>query len=273
MGTYLSENNYWNDLYKGFNLSGLMFRITSFLNRIPLLQNYSYFFLWKVILEKFLPHNASLNILEVGSAPGYNLIDFHRKMGYKPYGVEYTTSGVEINRKLFQLNNIDPENVILNDFLSEDFLKEYSNRFDIVSSFGFIEHFDKPEIIIQNHLRLLKHGGILLIQIPNLSGINNKLSHFFNKEILAIHNLQIMNYASFTGLFNNGDIEPIFCGYYGTFNFGLYNAKGWWKSLLLKLCNIFQLILNMFLRLFLGRKGSENKNLSPYLLFIGRKTG
>lgn len=273
MGTYLSDNNYWNDLYKGFRLSAFINKITSFLSSVPFLQNYSYFFLWKVIFPKYLHQNPSLSIMEVGSAPGYNLIDFHKKFGYLPFGVEYTTSGAGINRKLFRSNNINPENVILNDFLSEDFLNEFSNRFDIVSSFGFIEHFDHPEMIIQNHLRLLKPGGILVIQIPNLSGMNNKFSYFFNKEILAIHNLHIMNKECFVSLFDTATADPLFCGYYGTFNFGLYNAKGWWKYVLLKLCNIFQLLLNIFFRIFLGRKGYENKNISPYLLFIGRKSG
>jgi SAM-dependent methyltransferase len=271
MGTNLSENNYWNSLYKGFSLSGLSNKITSFLNKVPFLQNYAYYLLWKIILPKHLHRDPSLCILEVGSAPGYNLIDFHNKMGFNPFGVEYTSAGAAINRKLFELHNIDARNLIQNDFLSEDFLHEYANSFDIVSSFGFIEHFDDPGDIVQKHLRLLKKGGILIVQIPNLSGFNYRLSHFFNKEVLDIHNLSIMNEESFKSLFNSTTTVPLFCNYYGTFNFGLYNAKGWWRVFLLKVCNLFQLLLNVFFRLFLGSKGSESKNLSPYLLYIGRK--
>jgi len=272
MGTNLSEKNYWNGLYTGFNLSGISNRILTFLNSVPLLQNYSYFQLWKVILKKYLPADDSLTVLEAGSAPGNNLIDFHNKWGYNPFGVEYTPLGAEINRKLFEKNDINTENVIFQDFLSEDFLNEYANRFDIVSSFGLIEHFNNPEQIIQHHIDILKPGGILLIQIPNLSGINYKLSYFFNKDILDIHNLNIMHPDRFSALFNNAGVSSVFCGYYGTFNFGLYNARGFWKMLLLKCCNIFQLILNVLFRIFFARKGFENKNTSPYLIFIGRKS-
>jgi 2-polyprenyl-3-methyl-5-hydroxy-6-metoxy-1,4-benzoquinol methylase len=44
-----------------------------------------------------------------------------------------------------------------------------------VISFGFIEHFDNPENVIQKHLDLLKPGGILIVGVPNFTGIHGIL--------------------------------------------------------------------------------------------------
>ena len=119
-------------------------------------KSYTSLLLWDVVLPKFIKHNNTAKVIEVGSAPGKNLIKWHKLFGHIPFGVEYTEVGTEINRKLFVQNNLDPENIIQADFLSEDFLNSNSEKYDVVYSMGFIEHFDNPALIVQNHLKILK---------------------------------------------------------------------------------------------------------------------
>jgi predicted SAM-dependent methyltransferase len=38
----------------------------------------------------------------------------------------------------------------------------------VVLSAGFVEHFDKPELVFEKHCDLLQNGGFLIIVLPNL---------------------------------------------------------------------------------------------------------
>ena len=50
--------------------------------------------------------------------------------------------------------------------------QKIKNYFDIVLSYGFIEHILPPEKAIQLHLDLVKKGGYIVIQLPRFKGYN-----------------------------------------------------------------------------------------------------
>ncbi len=228
--------------------------------------------LWNVIYKNHLPKKAGAKVLEVGSAPGDFLVRLSETFEFVPYGIEYSDKGVNLNRQVFAENNINPNNVIHGDFLSDEFHKRYAGYFDMVISRGFIEHFTDAKSIVEKHLNLLAKGGVLVISIPNLRGFNYLLARMFHKEVLAMHNLTIMRKQEFKELFDRQRLSPLFCNHYGTFNFGLFNARD--NSLsqwLLGLCMKFQVTLNFAFRLLLGEKGAESSSFSPALIFIGVK--
>jgi len=235
-------------------------------------RSYADYLLWDVIYKKFMPKIKGAKVLEVGSAPGNNLVRLSKRFGFIPYGVEYSESGVEINRKVFISNNINPDNVIQADFLSDDFQKQYNSYFDIVMSAGFIEHFEDVGDIIEKHINLLTEDGYLIVSIPNLRGANYVWQWILNRELLPMHNVDIMQKRKFSQIFDKVCLSTLFCDYYGTFNFGLFITKG--NSPLrfvLTSCKILQLILNMVFRLLFRKGGAESRLFSPYLLFIGMK--
>lgn len=232
--------------------------------------SYTNYLLWDVVLPQFIKQNYTAKVIEVGSAPGKNLVKWHKQFGHIPFGVEYTESGTEINRKLFVQNNLDPENIIKADFLSEEFLNLNSEKYDFVYSMGFIEHFDDPEIVIFNHLKILKTGGILFISIPNLKGLYGFLLKIFYPEILKIHNLNIMELHSFKKLFEyQVNLEFLYCNYKGTIDLNILQFGKF--KVLNKFSHYFQMILNFFCKILFGKKGFETKQSSPYIIFIGRK--
>lgn len=274
----LTEREHWDSLYRqrtsGKSIGSLKAKLKLLVTGIfgKYIHNYSDYFLWEVLFNKYLPKTNGLKILEAGSAPGTTLVRFHYAYGFIPYGVEYSDEGAALNRVAFASNNIDIDNVIHADFFSDIFQNQYKQFFDIVLSVGFIEHFTEVEDVITKHLNLLKQGGYLIIIIPNLRGINGKLANLFNKNIMAMHNTAIMQKKEFTKLFNEEFLSTIYCNYYGTFNFGLFNTQK--KSplrYLLSICKMFQLLLNIFFHLLLGNKGAEHPSLSPYLIYIGTR--
>jgi len=259
MAEKLTKKEYWESIYRKDNRFG--FSMPGFLKTVC----YSERILWDGIYPKYLPQKSGLKILEVGSAPGGNLIKFRQRFGYEPYGVGYSSKGAEINKKKFEAAGINQDNnVIFADFLSDSFQQKYRGAFDIVYSRGFIEHFSEPKEIVEKHLNVLASGGYLTVIIPNLNGLNFFLQRLFNKQVIAMHNLKIMEKTKFSDLFHGDKLEESYCNYFGTFNFGLFRDRR-------KIFDCLQWQLNLVLPLFFGKKGFESKFFSPYLIYIGRK--
>lgn len=237
--------------------------------------SYSEMIFWK-ITESYLPKGNS-KILEVGSAPGIKLIEFNKEMSYEPYGMDYSFHGCELNREVFKLNNCNPKNVFQVDFFSKEFQNKYKNYFDVVTSFGFIEHFDNVEEIIKNHCNLLKEGGYLIITIPNFKGINLALANFFSgKSLIEMHNTDIMEIETFKNLFDNAEIDQLYCNYYGIFNFDLiyYKRHNIFKTLLYSVFFWMNIGLNVLFKFLFKLNFSnnlENRKFSPFIIFIGKK--
>lgn len=272
----LIQREYWNTIYKDRkpneykNKPNFLRRKIAMSLRKVWKGNYSSYLFWNVICNKYMPR-AELKILEIGSAPGTKLIKFHQLFGYIPYGVDYSEEGIRLNRQLFLNHYIPLDNLIYEDFLSHDFQAQYKEVFDIVVSRGVIEHFRNPKVAIEGHINLLKRGGYLLIIIPNIRGINYFLFSFFNRNFIKHHNLNIMDKHSFSLLFDNKKLQVMYCDYYGTFNFGLFNTKNLYKISILKSCHYIQILLDIIFYLLFRDKGFEHPLFSPYLIFIGRK--
>src|SRR6266513_2974678 len=200
----LTEEAYWDSQYEPAASSvaptppartkGLLGRLRGPRLR-DLVQDYREHLVWNVLYPRYLPRRAGAKLLEVGSAPGTHLVQVHKSYGFDCYGVEYTPRGAELNRKVFRLNGLDPANVIHADFFSPEFQTRYRGYFDIVLSRGFIEHFRDVDRVLSAHLNVIAPGGMLAVTIPNLRGINYGLAWFFCKELLPLHNLDIMNGA------------------------------------------------------------------------------
>jgi 2-polyprenyl-3-methyl-5-hydroxy-6-metoxy-1,4-benzoquinol methylase len=129
----------------------------------------------------------SKTALEVGCAPGKWMVFLKEEMGYTPHGCEYVHSAAEATKRNLEMNNIHGAKVIEEDFISYDFGEQ---KYDLIVSFGFIEHFDNPGYIIHKMKYLLKPNGILIVGIPNFNGLN----YYFAKGagLLPNHNLRVM---------------------------------------------------------------------------------
>ena len=240
--------------------------------RMASIGNYDDFLLWEAILPKYLGGRAGQALVEIGSAPGDFLVRVSRRFGVEPHGVEYSPVGAELNRAAFVEAGLDPSRVIEEDFFAPGLRERYAGAFDVAISRGFIEHFANPTDAIRRHLDLLRVGGLLIISIPNLRGANFLLSWLFDRKVLAMHNLAIMTRERFAQLFASEPVEPLWCAYYGTFNFQLVNARpdaplrpilvGAWRC---------QPVLNTIFHTVMGRRPLESGWSSPNLIFVGVK--
>jgi cyclopropane fatty-acyl-phospholipid synthase-like methyltransferase len=206
-----------------------------------------------------LPKDAQLNALEIGSAPGLHLLMLKDKFGYAPYGIEYTEAGAQVNRRLFVQHGLDPAHVIQADLFSPMVVEQYAEHFDVVASFGFVEHFDDVRHVIKCHLDLLKDDGWLIVQIPRLTGLNYWVARLFNRDTLAMHNLSIMQKTAFQELFTGLPVQQHVCDYVGVVKLQLClpQVVGGWKGTLINAVKNVQMLLNIILHWLFPRAGGS----------------
>lgn len=136
------------------------------------------------------------DVFEVGCAPGKWLAFIVKTFGMKANGIEYSEAGMEATRRNFEILNLPIDTIIAGDF----FAVTPEPRFDVVMSYGFIEHFDDPDVVVARHAAWVKPGGILIIGVPNFNGIYKPLQKILDQSILDKHNLKTMRLDYFNGL-------------------------------------------------------------------------
>lgn len=226
--------------------------------------------LWDCIIFPLLREKGLNTAIEIGSAPGYNLIELAKGIGVTPFGIEYTQEGALVNRALFAKFGYDPGNVRCDDFFSAE-VDSLRNQFDLTLSFGFIEHFDNPGQVVERQIDLCKPGGYAIIVIPNIRGIYSLWSKLFDPRVLATHNLALMKpgvfFATCAAVPN---FEIVFKGYSGVFEYGLLTHNETFLGRLgVSVMRRLGPALEWLDRSLMRRIGLGSP---PYLLVVGRKT-
>lgn len=129
-----------------------------------------------------------MHILEIGFAPGKLLSWTGGVLGAHVAGLDYSATGIRTATELFKKIGLK------GDLRCEDVFHTTfePGRFDVVCSFGLIEHFDDPREIVRRHVMLAKPGGVVVVTVPNYGGIYGRIQRYFDAQSLDIHNLNIM---------------------------------------------------------------------------------
>jgi 2-polyprenyl-3-methyl-5-hydroxy-6-metoxy-1,4-benzoquinol methylase len=224
MKEYITEKEYWDDFWE--------------MTTLP--QTVDYNFSNDRVIADFVKKNipagfSTKKALEIGCAPGKWMVFLAKELDYVPEGCEYLRSAVITTEKNLTMNGLNDPKIHEGDFLKFDFGEQ---KYDLVLSLGFIEHFADPESVIEKMTKILNHHGILVIGIPKFSGIN----YFFAKQVdrtiknklLPRHNLKIMNCNFFREISNIFSLKPIKISCVGAFEPALYdisNSPLWFKGI------------------------------------------
>jgi SAM-dependent methyltransferase len=175
-------------------------------------------------------------IFEIGCAPGKWIGHLAKINGLVPSGIEYTDRGLQATHENFEMLQIQPGTIMSGDFFSIEPYRE----FDIVMSLGFIEHFEDTAAVVQRHLLWLKKGGLLILGVPNFSGLNRIIQNHLDSSLLDKHNLEIMNTVFFENLATEFGLQKISIDYLGSFEPDLPIPK-------VRFGNTVQLFIKLFL--------------------------
>jgi len=115
--------------------------------------------------QKYLNIVSSLGLkngklLDIGAATGF-FMNLAKKRGFQVKGVELSDFAAKIARD----KDLD---VVTGDLLSGNFLGE---SFDVITMFDVLEHVPDPKKLISEASRILKKGGLLLINTPDAQSL------------------------------------------------------------------------------------------------------
>jgi SAM-dependent methyltransferase len=138
-------------------------------------------------LEEVAPVRRGDTVMEVGCAPAKWLGFYGERFGAYVEGIEYSAKGASLSQA-----NLDALGMS-GRIHHADFFTVAPTQYDLVLSFGFIEHFDDLDSVFARHLEFVRPGGRLIIAVPNFSGVNRVLQQLADPAYLELHNLRAMS--------------------------------------------------------------------------------
>lgn len=167
------------------------------------------------LIRNYIPSNKEGHCLEIGSFPGPFLAAFG-DLGYTLSGIDFHPGNEKELPEWLQRQGYKTGK-----FSSTDFFSVVPEPiYDVVCSFGFIEHFTNYQSVIADHAAFLKPGGLLLITTPNFAGgIQYWLHKNFDAKNLSHHNIESMQPMAWRNQLEQKHFEVIFSGYTGNFWF------------------------------------------------------
>ena len=123
-------------------------------------------------------------LIEVGCGNSVYLSYFSKRFGFQPEGLDYSEFGCEQTRRILQRDQVT--GIIHHGDLFHP-TPELLARFDVVCSFGVVEHFQNTVEVIGKIAAFLKPGGIMITTIPNLTGPTGWLQRWMNRPVYDIH--------------------------------------------------------------------------------------
>jgi len=216
--------------------------------------------------KKNLPHRKGLRFLELGCYPGRYPWYFDKFFGYRVSGMEYIESCCEQTRKLLDSCGVRGEIIHADIF---DFQPGAGHPlWDVVASFGLIEHYKDLRAVVARHVDFLKAGGYLLLVVPNHQGIYGKILRKVSPELHRIHRI-LSREEIVQAVEADSRTEILEAGYYGLPGLGHTGIRERLKQANPYLRFLGRIII--FTIENLGRLLPRSPALSPFIAVVARK--
>ncbi|MHB1566953.1 MAG: class I SAM-dependent methyltransferase [Acidiferrobacter sp.] len=124
------------------------------------------------------------NFLEIGCGNSAWLPYFAKEFGFNVSGLDYSDSGCENAKEILKRANIAGNVVKANLFRPPS---DMEGIYDIVFSFGLVEHFTDTAGCLRACAAFVRPGGLMITMIPNLTGIPGFLQRYFGRDIYDVH--------------------------------------------------------------------------------------
>lgn len=179
---------------------------------------------WLAFQRSVLPREQGLRLLEVGCAASRWLPIYANDFSYRVTGIDFDRVGCELARRTLAEHDAVGE-VLCEDFFS--FCASLQERFDVVVSYGFVEHFDGREVA---HAlgACLRPGGTLFATVPNLHGVPGLLG-FTCENWRSTHVPYTLE--QLTQVFEEANFEGVTAAYASGYGVPVPRPRGWRKAL------------------------------------------
>lgn len=202
----LTDQNYWEKYYsKSITQKNQISTIVSEYNQY-----------WDILLSNN-ETNPPKTIIEIGGYPGRYLAYLSDKYNLTPTCLDFNSDKSKIEESMHSFG-VENYNIIQAD------IYEYvpKEKYDIVISNGFIEHFENYDKILDKHKLFLKDGGTMLVMIPNKRWLRKWYGYLVDYKNLKAHNLKCMKKSTFTDFAKRSGLQLVCLDYFSGFPFSVH---------------------------------------------------
>jgi 2-polyprenyl-3-methyl-5-hydroxy-6-metoxy-1,4-benzoquinol methylase len=212
---------------------------------------------------------SSMELAEVGCAQSVYLPYFAKQFGFKVCGIDRSEMGCDRARAILEREGVKGE-VYCGDFFSLP--PHLTARFDVVVSFGVVEHFEPAAEAVRAMVRLLRPEGRMFTNIPNLTGIL-RCQKLFDRDIYDAH--VALTREGLASAHRDAGLEVESCDYFLPVSLNVFNLERWPRHFLYWLATrsftalsraVWLVDENVF-------RLPQNRWTSPYISCVGRKPG
>ena len=210
------------------------------------------------ILAKLIKENGIKSAVELGGFPGYYSIYLKKYEHLDTTLFDYYVHEGLVKQLLAKNGLQDGDIKIIE---ADLFNYTPAEKYDMVLSFGLIEHFSDTKAIINTHLQFLKPGGTLFITLPNFTGVNGWVQRKFDLDNYNKHYIDCMNPAFLAESCKQLGLKNIESYYHGKYTVWLENREQ--KSGIVK-----ALVKGIWIGIKVASKltSKQSKALSPYIV-------
>jgi 2-polyprenyl-3-methyl-5-hydroxy-6-metoxy-1,4-benzoquinol methylase len=174
-------------------------------------------FFRSVFSDKVTQNNK---LLEIGCARSLWLPYFAKEFGFKVYGIDYSEVGCQQALQLLSNEGVEGR-IVCGDFFSPP--ESMIGEFDVVISFGVLEHFQDTQGCISAFSKYLKRKGIMITTTPNLIGLIGLIQKSINRNVFDIH--VPLSPENILEAHQKNKLESVSCNYFLFANFSVLNVE------------------------------------------------
>jgi len=139
----------------------------------------------RFFVEQLAPlASPEATLIEIGCGRSQLLPYFAQHFGLRVAGLDYSAVGCEKARRILERDGITGD-IFCGDLWTFDAFP--APGYDIVFSFGLVEHFEDTPAVIRRLARFARPGGAVLTLIPNMRGAVGALQKMLSRKIYDIH--------------------------------------------------------------------------------------
>jgi 2-polyprenyl-3-methyl-5-hydroxy-6-metoxy-1,4-benzoquinol methylase len=161
------------------------------------------------------------DLLEIGCARSEWLPYFSRRFGLRVHGLDYSDVGCRQAEVALQMAGV-PGEIRHGDMFAPPV--DWLGRFDVVMSWGLVEHFEDTGAALGAVARFARPGGLVLTVVPNMVGTVGLVQRLLNRPVFDLHvpvsAMRLRDAAAAAGL------EVLHNDWFGASNFWVANLNG-----------------------------------------------
>lgn len=148
-------------------------------------ENHFFIVLNKIFTDMFAPTTGGARtLIEIGCGSSRWLPYFHQQFGFDVSGIDYTVSGTARAREILQRAKV-PGDIRHGDLFEPP--PDWIEHFDVVVSFGLVEHFSNTSEVVSACARYLRPGGYMFSLVPTMRGLYGACYRLLRPEIYKMH--------------------------------------------------------------------------------------